>query len=144
MKLRSLLTAAAIFSSPQVFGADIAREVFQPNDADSSFAEIGLSVVTGQVPLVGINDQTLEESGDTTMSLHIGLEGRFEYKGFFLEFIDNSFSDVTLGFDAYTTENSHHEVIVTSLFSEIERDNEMGTSSNGCYVNRPWVAWRSA
>ncbi len=129
MKFRSLVACAAILSSPQVFSADIAREVFQPDNANSSFAEIGVSFVTSQLPLVGFNGQTLEESGDTVNSLHIGLEGRFEYKGLFFEFIENSFSDVTLGFDAYSTENSHHELIATSLFSEIVRKDITGFES---------------
>lgn len=126
MNFRSIFAAALLLGSPYAYSADITREVFQPDDANSSFADIGISLVTGKLPLIGFNGQNLDESGDTINSLHIGLEGRFEYKGFFLEFIENSFSNVTLGFDAHTSDNSHHEVILTSLFDKITRDDIEG------------------
>ena len=129
MKTRSLAAAALLLASPLAFGGDIAREVFQSEDGSHSFAELGVSLVTGKLPLVGFNDQSPEDSGDTINSLHIGLEGRFEYKGFFLEFIENSFSNVTLGFNAHTSDRSHHEIILTSMFADVERDDLEGFES---------------
>lgn len=126
MNYQTIAAAIIAFSCLQASAADIAREVQQPAAGGSVFVELGLSLATGQLPLVGFNDQSLEESDDTIISLYVGLETRLEYKGFFAEIIENSFSDITFGYNALATDDTSVELILTSQFSDIERSEVVG------------------
>lgn len=123
---RSLCAVAALLTCVQAPAADIAREVQNPGVGNGSFGEIGLSLATGKLPLVGFNDQSLEDSGDQIYSLHIDLEGRLEYKRAFVEAIEDSSSNLTFGFNAYTSPENSYDVILTSLFGDIDRSDIAG------------------
>ena len=128
-KVAAALAAGAMLAHPGVIAGDIAREVQQRNFEYGSFAELGVMVAASSLPLIGFNDQSLEKSGDDQISLHIGLQGRFEYKRFFIEAIDDSFSNVTLGINIKSTENYSLDILGTQSFDGVERNEEVGFES---------------
>lgn len=129
MKYQYIAAAVFALSSLQAGAADITRQVQQPDSGGSSFIDFGISFATGKLPLVGFNGQDIEDSDDRLHNLSLGFEARLEYKRFFVETIDNSFSNITLGYNAHATEKSNTELILTSLFGYIERDDITGLES---------------
>jgi len=130
MKVQLFLSAVSVLLiSSYSFAADIAREVAVTESGNQSFAELGLSLTSGRFPLVGFNEQSIEESTDQLYELGIGIEFSFEYKGFFAEAIENSFSEFTLGYNAYSAENSQHEFVLTTLFEGAEYEGVVGLES---------------
>lgn len=121
MKYRHFTFIALLIGCAPAMAADIARAIHTPADGSDAFAELGITLGTGKIPLVGFNDQELEDSGDTIYSLGVGLLGRLEYKGYFVEFIQNSFSNATLGKSLWRKDNSEVELIFTSLFERTSR-----------------------
>ncbi len=126
MRYQHIAVAVFALFSLQAQAADITRQVQQPDSGGGSFVDFGISLVTGKLPLVGFNDREIEDSDDRLNGLHLGIEARLEYKRFFIETIDNSFSNITLGYNASATEKSSVELIVASMFDNIERDDIAG------------------
>lgn len=129
MKIKLIGSAIALLVSLQALGADIGREIQNSGNGKGTFGEFGVSFVAGSEPLVGFNGQTLETSGDLRLGIHANFEGRVEYKRAFVEVIQNSFSDVTLGFNAYSTETTNHEIILNSYFSDVKLSEVVGFES---------------
>lgn len=126
MKAQHLIITALLFTALSAQSADIAREVRSPSAGSDAFLELGIVLGTGKLPLVGFNGQDLEDSADTVNYLNLGLLGRFEYRNFFAEFIENSFNNATLGASVWTGENSELEIVFNSLFDKISRDEYTG------------------
>lgn len=114
---------------PAAHAADIAREVSEQGSSTESFLEISLSISSFTLPLIGLNDQDLEESGDSINGLEIGLEGQFGYKNIFVEFFSDSFNDVTFGYTAVSNERYNLDLIANNLFGSVERDDRAGFES---------------
>jgi len=113
--------AAALLVSSNVLASDIARDIHQGTIDSDSFVELGIAFSNSREPLIGFNDQEPEESGDTMRSLHIGIHGRYEFRGFFIEAIENSFSNITLGYNARKTESGSLDLIATSMLPFVKR-----------------------
>ncbi len=126
MNKRSPCAVAILLTGFNAFAADIAREIQHPGYGKGSFAEFGFALAVGSEPLVGFNGQTLEQSGDMSLSLSGSLEGRLEYKRVFVEFIDNSFSNASIGINAYSTDKTNHDIILTTLFGGVNRSDVVG------------------
>ncbi|MEM7257779.1 MAG: MipA/OmpV family protein [Pseudomonadota bacterium] len=126
MKFRHLVFIGSLLTATPTMAADIAREIHSPSAGSSAFAELGIVLGSGKLPLIGFNGQSREDSGDPIHNLSIGLTGRLEFNRFFAEFIENSFSNATIGAKAWTGDNAEVELIITSLFDQISRRNEEG------------------
>lgn len=127
-KLQQLL-AVALFSGSTAQAADINRDIFDDESGNSSFLEFGFSVNGTTLPLIGFNGREEENSDGTIIDIDLGLQARFEYKGFFAEVIEDSFSDVALGFTAYESENTSIDIIASSIFGQIRRNDLAGFES---------------
>jgi len=127
MKQIFAIALASWLLSTNVEAGDIALEVQQkrPNES-GSFAEVGIVLQTAQLPLLLFNDQEPDDLGKTENSLNINLQGRFEYKRFFAEAIEGSFSDLTLGFNIKNTQDYNLDLIATSNFPRFSRNNHAG------------------
>jgi len=126
MKLAFKLAIASWLLITNALAGDIALEVQQGPSDNGSFAEIGISWQTSQLPLIGFNDQELEKSGDIRHSIDLNLQGRFQYKHFFAEMIQASFSDLTVGFNIKDTPDYNLDLIASTSFSSIERNRFAG------------------
>lgn len=126
MAYRLSIVALLFYIAHPVTAADIAREIHSPSGDSAAFAELGVVFGASKVPLVGFNDQSLVDSGTTESFLGIGLMGRFEYRNFFIEFIENSFSNATLGVAVRTTPDTEIELIFSSLFEKTVRNKFKG------------------
>ncbi len=118
----------------QALAADIdGEETGSSEKSETSidaFVEIGLSLGTSKLPLIGFNEKdSIEESTDATNYLDILVDGRFLYKKFFIEFFDNTFSNITFGYTLTESENGNIELIGTNLFFKVERKNVPGLES---------------
>ncbi len=124
-----IVLVTALLASQGLQAADIARDIRNDEPGNESFLELGFGFFAGQLPLVGFNDQEAEDSGDLQLSIHIGLQARLEYRGFFAEIIEDSFSDITLGYNAYATDEMGIDIVATTMFDDIERDEYIGFES---------------
>jgi len=118
MRLSIITTAIFLALGSQAHSSDIVREVKTQETSDDSFFEFGISLATGKFPLIGLNlADSVEESDDVMNGIAIGLEGRFAYKGFFIEAIQENFSGITLGYKALESDHARHEVVLSTLFT---------------------------
>lgn len=111
-----------LLASSGVQSADIAREVSESGSSTDNFLEVGLSIGTFTLPLLGLNDQNPMDSGESINGFDLAVEGQFEYKNIFLEFFTDSFNDVTLGYSAFSTERYSVDLILNDLFGSVERN----------------------
>lgn len=110
--------------------ADIAREVVTLNDRSDGYAEISFAVGAGKEPLIGFNDKdSIEESDDQLNFLNIGIDARLRYKDVFIELVEGSFSNITLGYIASTSDTGSLELIGTNVFNPVERNHVPGLES---------------
>lgn len=126
MNCRHLSAALLLSITVNANATDIVREVQQTESDGGSFAELGISLFTAKLPLVGFNDLEAGESADSVSGISIDIDTRLQYKGFFIELLRQSQSELTLGYNAYTTPNTKVELILTSQFTEVERSNLEG------------------
>lgn len=124
-----LVLTAALFIGQGVQAADIARDIRDGELDNASFFELGIGVFVGELPLLGFNGQEPEDSGNVNLSISAGLQARLEYRGFFAEVIEDSFSDITLGYNAYVTEDTSLDIVATTWFQHISRDEYVGFES---------------
>ena len=108
---------------------DVTRDVLQSDNRSSAYAEIGFGLAAGSLPLVGFNERSIEESDDVFLILDGSLEGRIQYKGFFAEVIEDSFSNITLGYSLFDNDRGNLEIIATSLFFPLEYSRIQGLES---------------
>lgn len=120
---RLCLGLLPLLAAPAVEAADIAREIHQPGPGAGGFAEISFGLRTEKLPLIGFNDRDVEDSADMINGIVIAIEGRFQYKRFFAEFLADSFNDVTLGYTVLESDQFSLDLVGTQLFSVVERDN---------------------
>jgi len=115
--------------SASAVAGDITREIQQGDSYNGSFSEFGISLQTSQLPLIGFTGQVPRNVGDTVNSLSLDLWGRLEYKGFFAEAIKDSFSNFTLGYTVKNDDSYSLDLILSSNFEHIERDEYEGFES---------------
>lgn len=126
----SVICAAVLFfSCGPLYGTDIARDVVAGEAEDNSFVELGLTFLNWKVPLVGFNTTETAQTGGSVNTIDIGVQARLEFRGFFAEVINDSFSNITLGYVAIENDTSSLEVIATSIFGEIDRSENEGFES---------------
>lgn len=107
--------------------ADISHEV---RDARTGgFLEAGIGLVYDKVPLVAFDQESLEDVDKGTLGLQIQLDGRIEWRNFFAETIEASFSDVALGYRAWENHNNTIELVFSSQFSKYEPQTVSGFES---------------
>ncbi len=126
MNFQQIAAIVMLITALQATAADIAREIHSPSSGSDAFAELGIVLGAERMPLIGFNGQDLESSDSTVSHLGIGLIGRLEYERFFAEFIENSFSNATVGAIAWSGENSEVEVVFSSYFGRISRNSYAG------------------
>jgi len=126
----SIVTAVWLLNvSGTSIAGDIAREIQLGDSDNGGFAELGIVFQTARLPLLGFTDQEPEGSRDTLNSLNIGIQGRLAFKGFFAEVIEDSFSDITLGYSVKNTDSYSLDFIASSSFNDIERNGYSGYES---------------
>ncbi len=126
MNKRILISGLLLAASSQAIAKDITRELVESPDASGAYSEFGIALGAYRLPLVGLNDKSIAESDDTFGTLAISFEGRFQYRDFFIEAVQDSFSNFTLGYSVYDDERGNLEVIGTNLFGDLERDDVEG------------------
>ncbi|MBX2836508.1 MAG: MipA/OmpV family protein [Gammaproteobacteria bacterium] len=109
-----------LFLSAKVLAADPTRDVRQASGSGSAYAEIGFGLTTVSVPLVGFNGTTIEESDDPIHAIDLSLEGRAQYKGLFAEIVQDSFSNITIGYSVFDNEKGSLELIATNQFGDVD------------------------
>ena len=92
--------------------ADIAHEVIQQS-VTSGYLEANSALQIRRIPIIGAdNSNTDPESPEVNLSL--GLSGRLEWRGFFIEAVRESSNNGIIGYDAWENENSRVALIITS------------------------------
>lgn len=130
VNIRVLVVPLFALLSLSASAADIAREVVTLNDRSEGYAEISFAVGAGREPLIGFNGKdSIEESDDQINFLKIGLDARYRYKDFFIELVEDSFSNITFGYIVSTSDSGSLELIGTNLFNPVERDHVPGLES---------------
>ncbi len=119
-----LATAFALASMQPAISADISHEV--RDGRAGGFLEAGIGLFYNRVPLVAFIHEDFDESDDGGLSLHIQLEGRLEWRNFFAETIDTSFSDVAFGYTAWADHDNTVEWVLSSQFSEYSPNEAAG------------------
>ena len=127
MNFRLLFASVLTVFCFEALSADIARETAEPSDKIEAFAEISLSRGISKLPLIGFNELgSIEESTDTFSFFEFLVTGRIQYKNTFLEFFEDSFGNVTLGYGLTGPEYGNIELIGTSVFFDVVRANVTG------------------
>jgi len=127
VKFRLLTLLALALMSFYANAADIARAVVTSSDRSDAYAELKLSVITANIPAIGLNEHdSVEDSDDVETSLGIELDARFRYKNLFLDFVADSFSNIAIGYSVHDSNTSSHEVLITNVFNDIRRNNVLG------------------
>jgi len=122
MKNQVIVLVLLIVGSTPTFANVIPLDEQIVDARSFGYLDVGLSLGVGKLPLVGFNDSdTVEDSTDLNAFLIVNLEGRLQYKGFFLEVIERSFNGSALGYSFYDDERGSFEFIATKTFGEIER-----------------------
>lgn len=116
MTIRLIFFTLLFVSCSFSWAADTAHDAPQADRQTRAFAEIGIGFGYEVLPLIGFNERSIEESTDPNLSLNITIEGRLEYKGFFLETIDTNLNNITLGYSVIDNDKGSFELIGTSLF----------------------------
>lgn len=130
MDMKNLIVLTiTILLSQGVHAADIARDIRDGGLDNESFFELGIGLYVGRLPLLGFNGQEPEDSGNINLSIDAGFQARLEYRGFFAEIIEDSFSDITLGYNAYVTDDVSIDIVATTWFQHISRDDFEGFES---------------
>ena len=130
MNIRLLVAPFLVLTSLSASAADIAREVVTSSDRSDGYAEFSFMLGTGREPLIGFNGKnSIEESDDQINFLNLGLDARFRYKDVFIELVEDSFSNITLGYIVSTSNSGSLELIGTNVFDIVERDEIPGLES---------------
>jgi len=119
---RFLLLAVLMCASSQASAADPNRAILGIGGTSSVFINLGFEFQSVVLPLVGFNGLIPDEVTNVDVDLGISLEGRLQYRGAFIEVIDDSFSNITAGFSLHEDSRSSLEIIVTNLFEFIRRN----------------------
>lgn len=107
------------FNIQNVHSADITYELSQGNDTSISF-ELGVQVVFADIPIVGwVSTDPDDPTGKTLLPLPI-FEGRFQWKGLFLEANSNSFSLFGLGYSPWSNENTSVDLVLSDGLGQYE------------------------
>ena len=118
-KLKVATAAIALLTTVPSLAADIARDVHEGNRSNDSFFEVGVIILKEEIPLIGFED-------NNETSIRLDFQGRFEFKGFYAEAIQSSFSNITLGYNVYNAKSSSVDIIATQFFQRIDRDDIEG------------------
>jgi outer membrane scaffolding protein for murein synthesis (MipA/OmpV family) len=130
VNIRLLVAPFLVLTSLSASAADIAREVVTSSDRSDGYAEFSFMLGTGREPLIGFNGKnSIEESDDQINFLNLGLDARFRYKDVFIELVEDSFSNITLGYIVSTSNSGSLELIGTNVFDIVERDEIPGLES---------------
>jgi len=97
--------------------ADISHEVRSPGSG-LTFWELGAGLSYDRIPLVGWLEQDPEEARDGSFNLSLFLDGRLQWKNFFIEGISDSFQDGVIGFTLTDEPNQQLELVLSSQFGE--------------------------
>lgn len=123
---RLICVSVLMFSSYASYlqAADVVNDVARNNPQSSAYAAIGLAFSAYRIPLVGlsIDDEDIDNISKTNFEIPVVIEGRFQYKRFFAEIIDDSFSFATVGASVFDSESASLELIATGYFLTIERN----------------------
>ncbi len=129
IKQITIASLLLLFGNSTVHSADIVREISHTGPGSGNFVEINLSLGASRLPLVGFNDQDIEDSNDLDGALILDLNGRLEYKNFFGEFLTESFNDVTLGHNLFNSDKFSLDFIGTQMLEMISRNDQPGLTS---------------
>lgn len=128
-KLFIAVVIGILFQS-NTLATDISREVRRGNESPGSFLELGVFARVERIPLLGFNGQNPDEIGDEEVDLFtIDIRGRFEYRRFYAQIIEDSFTDIALGFNIISTEKYNLDFIGTQYFQGISRSEFDGFES---------------
>jgi outer membrane scaffolding protein for murein synthesis (MipA/OmpV family) len=119
-----VVSALALASTQPAIGADISHEVREGRTG--GFLEAGIGLAYDRVPLVAFVHDDFNESDDAQASLHIHLEGRLEWRNFFAETIDTSFSDLAIGYTAWADHDNTVEWVLSNQFSQYSPNEAAG------------------
>lgn len=125
MKITTLpgtaLAAALCFclASQFVYATDIAREVRQQQSETTGFLEANTGIQLRRIPIIGGEDDS-ENPEDAHVNVTLGLSGRLEWRGFFIEAVRESSNNGILGYDAWANENNRVALVITSQLGEYD------------------------
>lgn len=126
MKITTALRGAALvaalclnLASQLASATDIAREVRQQQSETTGFFEANTGLQLRRTPIIGANDDN-ENPENPEVNITLGLSGRLEWRGFFIEAVRESSNNGILGYDAWENENNRVALIFTSQLGEYE------------------------
>jgi len=118
---RTFTTALLLCVSPLALATDPVQSKLQSSKQTSAYAEIGVDILSASV-FSGAGDSTQNEDlPEHEFTLEAILEGRLQYKGLFLEVVEDSFNNVTLGYSLFNNKQASVELVVKSLIFDVER-----------------------
>lgn len=130
MNYQAFVASLLMLASLPAIAAEVTREVSTPRNKNEAYAEVNLSLVSGKQPLIGFNNRdSIEESNDTVQGLNLALDARLQYKRFFIDFNEDSFSNLSLGVVLTSSDQASVELIASNLFNDIKRNDVAGLES---------------
>jgi len=109
--------------------ADIASGVENNNSRSYYYLRTGISLATLKYPLAGFDGNKFENVGDRVTLPRPSFDFRLQYKGLFIEGVEDSLSVYTLGYSIFDNSIGSLELIGTRLFEKIKRNNLEGLES---------------
>ena len=114
----TILTGFSILTCPLSFAGDIAREV--SGDGGDNFFELSIGLNTGKNNRI----QTEEEKEDSS-GISLGLGWEYNWKGFFSEAIQDSYSGLNLGYELWKDDNWRLDIIGMNLHGSVSNADEI-------------------
>ncbi len=111
--IRSIVFLVCLFATSYLMAADIAHDVRStetpPHTESSGFIEIGLKASTKRNPIEAEGDQA---------GFSLLLDGSFQWKGLFIEVIEDASTLFTAGYNAWNNNHWSLDVVVSQIYDD--------------------------
>lgn len=125
----TFVSAFLLCVSPLVWATDPTQSTGQSGKQSFAYAEIGFDILSASILSRTNSSPQNEDLEDHEFTLEAILDGRLQYKGLFVEVVEESFSNLTFGYSLFNNAQASLELVASTLIFDIERTSIGGVAN---------------